>query len=71
MIKMSIKRHLNPTEDSAAEWAARAADAAADSAAFGDFRHTFGGVAAVHSAARSQHWENERKWMLELLRGEK
>ena len=52
---------------SSAVWAAgSAARLAADSAEWAART-----AHAAWAAARSQHWENERKWMLELLRGEK
>ena len=51
-----------------------AADSAASSATDLASSAVWAGDAAAYSAdsaARSQHWENEREWMLELLRGEK
>ena len=64
---------------SSAAWATRSAASsaeystrsAASSAAWATRSAAWAASSAVDSAARSQHWENERKWMLELLRGEK
>ena len=83
-IEKVIEYHLNPTEDKRKEAlsaAESASDAAADSAAWATRSAAssawaarsaaWAASSAVDSAARSQHWENERKWMLELLRGEK
>ena len=50
-----------------AAWAARSAAWAASSAVDAAAQSAL----SAHLAAYSQHWENERKWMLELLRGEK
>ena len=85
-IKKVIEYHLNPTKIKGKKQAAfggriraaRTAHAAwaARSAANRHiwrrgWQYAAANSAAADSAARSQHWKNERKWMLELLRGEK
>ena len=75
-IKKVVEYHLNPTEDkrkealSAADAAAWAADSAAWAASSAVDSAAQPALSA-HLAAYSQHWEKEREWMLELLRGEK